>query len=236
MFWIINYCFLLVVVPDLRRKILICGHSYIFWVAQWAHRMAIGSQFGLSKWAVVEWKGCQGLYWQGLLLSKGQITLPGEKVQDLWCPNWILECTCSGVQKSHVHGKICTALTTYMDDCRWQLYWNAKTDHLKRAHSQQFTLCLNLLYGYSTLHLWERGRTTLVLHLCRLWLHSCNHCSPIEVISNDYSFVWKEGEREEVYENKWEVALWEGRWWAEGWMNFCSLYLPILFDKNKNKK
>ncbi|XP_060108061.1 keratin, type II cytoskeletal 7-like [Heteronotia binoei] len=50
-----------------RQKILIAGHSMVFWAAHQARRSPIGSQLGLSKWAVVEWQGRRGLRWSGLL-------------------------------------------------------------------------------------------------------------------------------------------------------------------------
>lgn len=46
---------------------LICGHSYVFWVAHCAQRMSLGSQLGLSQWAIVDWMGRRGLQWPGLL-------------------------------------------------------------------------------------------------------------------------------------------------------------------------
>ncbi|XP_054837616.1 uncharacterized protein LOC129331223 [Eublepharis macularius] len=50
-----------------RIRILICGHSMVFWAAHQAKRTRIGSQLGLSRWATVEWRGRRGLRWAGLL-------------------------------------------------------------------------------------------------------------------------------------------------------------------------
>ncbi|XP_054830943.1 uncharacterized protein LOC129326671 [Eublepharis macularius] len=50
-----------------KRRILICGHSMVFWAAHQARRSAVGSQLGLSEWAAVEWQGRRGLRWPGLL-------------------------------------------------------------------------------------------------------------------------------------------------------------------------
>ncbi|XP_054851801.1 uncharacterized protein LOC129340931 [Eublepharis macularius] len=50
-----------------RVRILICGHSMIFWAAHQARRSWIGSQLGLSRWATIEWQGRRGLRWAGLL-------------------------------------------------------------------------------------------------------------------------------------------------------------------------
>ncbi|XP_054843130.1 uncharacterized protein LOC129334818 [Eublepharis macularius] len=50
-----------------RQRILICGHSYVFWAAHQARRTSVGSQLGLSEKAVLEWQGRRGLRWSGLL-------------------------------------------------------------------------------------------------------------------------------------------------------------------------
>ncbi|XP_054826926.1 uncharacterized protein LOC129336105 isoform X1 [Eublepharis macularius] len=50
-----------------KQRILICGHSMVFWAAHQARRTRIGSQLGLSDWARVEWQGRRGLRWPGLL-------------------------------------------------------------------------------------------------------------------------------------------------------------------------
>ncbi|XP_054836942.1 uncharacterized protein LOC129330780 isoform X2 [Eublepharis macularius] len=50
-----------------RCRILICGHSMIFWAAHQAKRTHLGSQLGLSRWAQIEWQGRRGLRWPGLL-------------------------------------------------------------------------------------------------------------------------------------------------------------------------
>lgn len=49
-----------------RLRVLICGHSMIFWAAHRAKRSAAGSQLGLSRMATVEWRGRRGLRWPGL--------------------------------------------------------------------------------------------------------------------------------------------------------------------------
>ncbi|XP_054828798.1 uncharacterized protein LOC129341752 [Eublepharis macularius] len=50
-----------------RQRILICGHSYVFWAAHQARRTPVGSQLGLSERAEIEWRGRRGLRWSGLL-------------------------------------------------------------------------------------------------------------------------------------------------------------------------
>ncbi|XP_054851803.1 uncharacterized protein LOC129340933 [Eublepharis macularius] len=50
-----------------RCRILICGHSMVFWAAHQAKRTHLGSQLGLSRWAQIEWQGRRGLRWPGLL-------------------------------------------------------------------------------------------------------------------------------------------------------------------------
>ncbi|XP_054838220.1 uncharacterized protein LOC129336467 [Eublepharis macularius] len=61
-----------------RCRILICGHSMIFWAAHQAKRTPWGSQLGLSRWAQVEWQGRRGLRWPGLLplLFEGRCSPP----------------------------------------------------------------------------------------------------------------------------------------------------------------
>lgn len=62
-------CFLVGTVPcQGRQRILICGHSIVFWAAHRARRIPIGSQLRLNGWATVEWQGHQGLRWSGGLL------------------------------------------------------------------------------------------------------------------------------------------------------------------------
>ncbi|XP_054850226.1 uncharacterized protein LOC129339666 [Eublepharis macularius] len=51
----------------LKRRIVICGHSMVFWAAHQARRTPIGSQLGLSAVATVEWLGRRGLRWPALL-------------------------------------------------------------------------------------------------------------------------------------------------------------------------
>ncbi|XP_061495666.1 uncharacterized protein LOC133390651 [Rhineura floridana] len=50
-----------------QTRILICGHSMIFWAARRAARSSMGSQLGLSHWATVQWLGRRGMHWEGLL-------------------------------------------------------------------------------------------------------------------------------------------------------------------------
>ncbi|XP_054828286.1 uncharacterized protein LOC129324873 [Eublepharis macularius] len=61
-----------------RRRILICGHSMVFWAANQAKNTPIGSQLGLSAVATVEWQGRRGLRWPGLLplLFRGRLQPP----------------------------------------------------------------------------------------------------------------------------------------------------------------
>ncbi|XP_054825929.1 uncharacterized protein LOC129323422 [Eublepharis macularius] len=50
-----------------RKRILICGHSMVFWAANQAKRTQFGSQLGLCAVATVDWQGRHGLRWPGLL-------------------------------------------------------------------------------------------------------------------------------------------------------------------------
>lgn len=50
-----------------KLRILIAGHSVVFWAAHQAGLTPIGSQLGLSAWATVEWQGHCGLQWPELL-------------------------------------------------------------------------------------------------------------------------------------------------------------------------
>ncbi|XP_054839438.1 uncharacterized protein LOC129332380 isoform X2 [Eublepharis macularius] len=50
-----------------RKRILIAGHSMVFWAAVQARRTPIGAQLGLSEDASIEWLGRRGLRWSGLL-------------------------------------------------------------------------------------------------------------------------------------------------------------------------
>lgn len=55
--------FLTVLLEQSQSQVLIGGHSFIFSAAHRARRLAVGSQVDLSRWAVLEWKGCRGLGW-----------------------------------------------------------------------------------------------------------------------------------------------------------------------------
>ncbi|XP_015262016.1 PREDICTED: uncharacterized protein LOC107106395, partial [Gekko japonicus] len=61
-----------------RKRVLICGHSFVFWAAHRASGTALGSQLGLSQWATIEWQGRHGLLWEGLLplLFQGPPRMP----------------------------------------------------------------------------------------------------------------------------------------------------------------
>lgn len=54
--WFVWLCFISVLEQD-RPLVLICGHSFVFWVAHQAQRTAIGSQSNLSQWEIIDLKG-----------------------------------------------------------------------------------------------------------------------------------------------------------------------------------
>ncbi|XP_062987668.1 uncharacterized protein LOC134402235 isoform X1 [Elgaria multicarinata webbii] len=48
-------------------RVLVCGHSFIFWAGRRAARTSMGSQLGLSRIASVQWLGKRGMKWEHLL-------------------------------------------------------------------------------------------------------------------------------------------------------------------------
>ncbi|XP_067318924.1 uncharacterized protein [Anolis sagrei] len=50
-----------------RRRVLVCGHSFIHWAERQARRGTFGQHLGLSTMAMVDWKGRRGLRWDGLI-------------------------------------------------------------------------------------------------------------------------------------------------------------------------
>lgn len=52
---------------QVRKHVVICGQSMIFWGTQWAWRTLVGSQLRLCEWTEVEWICQRGLWWPGLL-------------------------------------------------------------------------------------------------------------------------------------------------------------------------
>ncbi|XP_053114247.1 uncharacterized protein LOC128328362 isoform X3 [Hemicordylus capensis] len=44
-----------------RARVLILGHSFIFWARKWAQSAHPGTQLGLGRWATVEWLGRRGM-------------------------------------------------------------------------------------------------------------------------------------------------------------------------------
>ncbi|XP_042315071.1 uncharacterized protein LOC121926287 isoform X1 [Sceloporus undulatus] len=64
------FCWLLAegaVCSVMRHRVLICGHSMVFWTARQARRSHFGSQLGLSDKAIIEWRGKRALRWHRLL-------------------------------------------------------------------------------------------------------------------------------------------------------------------------
>ncbi|XP_067322976.1 uncharacterized protein [Anolis sagrei] len=62
-----------------RRRVLVCGHSYVFWAGREALRTAYGQHLGLASTAAVEWRGRRGLRWDGLcplLFNAGSVLPP----------------------------------------------------------------------------------------------------------------------------------------------------------------
>ncbi|XP_061463786.1 uncharacterized protein LOC133389964 [Rhineura floridana] len=50
-----------------QPRILLCGHSMMFWAGRRAAKSRFGTQLGLSQWAAVRWLGRRGMRWDGLL-------------------------------------------------------------------------------------------------------------------------------------------------------------------------
>ncbi|XP_067323907.1 uncharacterized protein [Anolis sagrei] len=50
-----------------RRRVLICGHSYVYWAERHARRGPFGQHLGLASLATIEWRGMRGLRWDGLV-------------------------------------------------------------------------------------------------------------------------------------------------------------------------
>ncbi|XP_042315072.1 uncharacterized protein LOC121926287 isoform X2 [Sceloporus undulatus] len=67
------FCWLLAegaVCSVMRHRVLICGHSMVFWTARQARRSHFGSQLGLSDKAIIEWRGfAESLLFADLLLG-----------------------------------------------------------------------------------------------------------------------------------------------------------------------
>lgn len=51
-----------------KTRIVISGHSMVFWAAHCAKRSSFRSQLGLGDCAFVEWLGRRGMRWHALLL------------------------------------------------------------------------------------------------------------------------------------------------------------------------
>ncbi|XP_067323427.1 uncharacterized protein [Anolis sagrei] len=50
-----------------RRRVLICGHSYIHWAERHASKTSFGQHLGLAADVAIEWRGRRGLRWEGLM-------------------------------------------------------------------------------------------------------------------------------------------------------------------------
>ncbi|XP_067320884.1 uncharacterized protein [Anolis sagrei] len=50
-----------------RKRVLICGHSYVHWAERQARRGHYGQHLGLGSTAFVDWRGRRGLRWDGLI-------------------------------------------------------------------------------------------------------------------------------------------------------------------------
>uniref|UniRef100_A0ABM5GQZ0 SGNH hydrolase-type esterase domain-containing protein n=1 Tax=Pogona vitticeps TaxID=103695 RepID=A0ABM5GQZ0_9SAUR len=55
---------------ETRKKIMIVGHSYIFWAARYAANSHWGSDLGLGAQASISWKGRRGMRW----IQLGRVT------------------------------------------------------------------------------------------------------------------------------------------------------------------
>ncbi|XP_053155941.1 uncharacterized protein LOC128346546 [Hemicordylus capensis] len=47
--------------PVKKAKVLVLGHSFIFWALKWAQGTDPGTQLGLGRWATIEWLGRRGM-------------------------------------------------------------------------------------------------------------------------------------------------------------------------------
>ncbi|XP_053098834.1 uncharacterized protein LOC128322115 [Hemicordylus capensis] len=103
-----------------RARVLILGHSFIFWAHKWAQDADPGTQLGLGRWAMVEWLGQWGMrraqflpmlreflegnpapdvlllhFGGNNLVNQSGISLSRQIVQDLavvlsWCPGLVV--------------------------------------------------------------------------------------------------------------------------------------------------
>ncbi|XP_053121361.1 uncharacterized protein LOC128331678 [Hemicordylus capensis] len=103
-----------------RARVLILGHSFIFWAHKWAQGADPGTQLGLWRWATVQWLGWRGMrraqfllmhreYLEGNpapdvlllhfggndLVNQSGVSLSRPLVQDLavvlsWCPGLVV--------------------------------------------------------------------------------------------------------------------------------------------------
>ncbi|XP_062986094.1 uncharacterized protein LOC134401275 [Elgaria multicarinata webbii] len=63
-------------------RVLICGHSYVFWAGRRASSTAVGTQLGLSRIAHVQWMGKRGMRWEHLpsMLFQPRVAFPPPQV------------------------------------------------------------------------------------------------------------------------------------------------------------
>ncbi|XP_053155172.1 uncharacterized protein LOC128346197 [Hemicordylus capensis] len=106
--------------PGRRAKILVLGHSFIFWALKWAQGTDPGTQLGLGHWATIEWRERRGMrraqllpmlreyleqnpapdillfhFGRNDLVSQSGISLARQTEQDLavvlsWCPGAVV--------------------------------------------------------------------------------------------------------------------------------------------------
>ncbi|XP_053160851.1 uncharacterized protein LOC128349017 isoform X3 [Hemicordylus capensis] len=58
--------------PPFPLRILIYGHSYVFWASRRAQQTSLVTQLGLAGAAEVEWMGCRGMLWNLFLPFLGK--------------------------------------------------------------------------------------------------------------------------------------------------------------------
>ncbi|KAJ7324086.1 hypothetical protein JRQ81_017106, partial [Phrynocephalus forsythii] len=46
-------------------RVIVCGHSYVFWATKYAWHSAWIQKLSLGKHSLLDWKGLQGLAWDG---------------------------------------------------------------------------------------------------------------------------------------------------------------------------
>lgn len=55
--------------PATGQRVLVIGHSIVYWVAEYAASSRWGSNLGLDGWREIKWSGWRGMRWAALLAT-----------------------------------------------------------------------------------------------------------------------------------------------------------------------